>query len=158
MLEIIERVNSGGMVLSQSDLLFSSLKLKLHDMERKFAEKLALLNEGAWHDFNTECHVASFKSSGLLASHGSGNSKSSNTTRQAANGRRAHNKCCVEGCPCRMDFSRAEYLLTAAIGNSISARHLHSFGIIILPQFDVLLLIFGDSFIRWRCESSHISV
>jgi len=32
--------------------------------------------------------------------------------RQAAKGRRAHHRCNVLGCPCRMDFSRAACLET----------------------------------------------
>ena len=38
------------------------------------------------------------------------------TARAAANGRRAHHKCNVDGCPCRIDFSRAEALLIASSG------------------------------------------
>ena len=50
--------------------------------------------------------------------------------RHAANGRRAHHRCSADGCPCRMDFSRAECKETFAIGTSTSAKTLHSLGII----------------------------
>lgn len=53
-LEIFERVNSGGMVLSKSDLLFSTIKLKLHQMEGKFAGTLEFLNHGGRHKFDTD--------------------------------------------------------------------------------------------------------
>ena len=53
-LEIFERVNSGGMVLDKSDLLFSTIKLKLQGMERKFIEAVNFLNQGARHNFNTD--------------------------------------------------------------------------------------------------------
>lgn len=53
-LEIFERVNSGGMVLTKSDLLFSTLKLKLHQMERKFTETINMLNHGARYNFDTD--------------------------------------------------------------------------------------------------------
>lgn len=53
-LEIFERVNSGGMVLSKSDLLFSTLKLKLQQMERKFTDTINHLNYGNRYDFDTD--------------------------------------------------------------------------------------------------------
>ena len=53
-LEIFERVNSGGMVLSKSDLLFSTIKLKLREMEGKFSTTLDFLNHGDSHNFNTD--------------------------------------------------------------------------------------------------------
>ncbi len=42
---------------------------------------------------------------------GSSTRDANNTARQAANGRRAHHRCRVEGCRCRIDFSRADSLL-----------------------------------------------
>jgi len=42
------------------------------------------------------------------------------TARAAARGRRAHHRCSVLGCPCRMDFSRAEALLMASSGRATS--------------------------------------
>ncbi|MBU6482964.1 MAG: DUF262 domain-containing protein [Nitrospirae bacterium] len=53
-LEIFERVNSAGMVLSKSDLLFSTIKLKLREMEGKCATTLDFLNQGDRHNFNTD--------------------------------------------------------------------------------------------------------
>ena len=53
-LEIFERVNSGGMVLDKSDLLFSTLKLKLSEMEHKFVDTINTLNHGARFSFNTD--------------------------------------------------------------------------------------------------------
>ncbi len=40
--------------------------------------------------------------------------------RAAASGRRAHQRCSVLGCPCRIDFSRAEAVLIASNGNATS--------------------------------------
>jgi uncharacterized protein DUF262 len=53
-LEVFERVNSGGMVLDKSDLLFSTLKLKLQQMEQAFLETITFLNHGDRYDFNTD--------------------------------------------------------------------------------------------------------
>lgn len=53
-LEIFERVNSGGMVLDKSDLLFSTLKLKLRQMEQRFTDAVNFLNQGNRHSFNTD--------------------------------------------------------------------------------------------------------
>jgi Protein of unknown function DUF262 len=53
-LEIFERVNSGGMVLSKSDLLFCTLKLQLAEAEEKFNEILKFLNQGNRHQFSTD--------------------------------------------------------------------------------------------------------
>src|ERR1035437_9379829 len=46
------------------------------------------------------------------------------TARAAANGRRAHHRCNVLGCPCRIDFSRAEALLMASSGRATSISFL----------------------------------
>lgn len=53
-LEIFERVNSGGMVLSKSDLLFSTLKLKLKEMEEEFNKTLNSINYGGRYSFDTD--------------------------------------------------------------------------------------------------------
>lgn len=53
-LEIFERVNSGGMVLDKSDLLFSTLKLKLQRMELAFGDTLKFLAHGDRYEFNTD--------------------------------------------------------------------------------------------------------
>ncbi len=53
------------------------------------------------------------------------------TARHDAKGRVAHQTCNLDGCLCRMDFSRTACLLTRAIGKSTSARRLHSFGIMV---------------------------
>jgi hypothetical protein len=39
---------------------------------------------------------------------------------QAANGRRAHHRCSVDGCPCLIDFSRADASLIAFSGSETS--------------------------------------
>lgn len=72
----------------------------------------------------------SLKVPGQEESQGSGSKRASSIARHAAKGRRAHQSCRVLGCPCRIDFSCAECLLTTAIGKSTSARRLHSLGII----------------------------
>ncbi len=53
-LEIFERVNSGGMVLEKSDLLFCTLKLKLQEMEKKFIDTINFINQRDRHNFNTD--------------------------------------------------------------------------------------------------------
>jgi len=58
-LEIFERVNSAGMVLTKSDLMFSTLKLKLQEMEHQFAETLDFINQGDRFDFNTDFLIKS---------------------------------------------------------------------------------------------------
>ena len=69
------------------------------------------------------------KASGQYGSHGSGSSNASNTARLDASGRRAHHRCSVDGCPWRIDFSRAACFDTTAMGKSTSARRLHVLGI-----------------------------
>lgn len=51
---------------------------------------------------------------------GSSTSEAQITARAAANGRRAHHRCNVDGCPCRIDFSRAASELIAANGSATS--------------------------------------
>jgi hypothetical protein len=58
-LEIFERVNSAGMVLTKSDLMFSTLKLKLKEMEQSFADTLDFVNQGSRFDFNTDFLIKS---------------------------------------------------------------------------------------------------
>lgn len=53
-LEVFERVNSGGTRLSKSDLLFSTVTLKIPDMEARFIKIVDDLNENGRHDFNTD--------------------------------------------------------------------------------------------------------
>ena len=50
------------------------------------------------------------------------------TARHAASGRRAHHRCRVEGCPCRIDFSRAEAVLIASSGMETSISFLRGCG------------------------------
>ena len=57
-------------------------------------------------------------------SEGSSTSDENSTARQAASGRRAHHKCRVEGCPCRMDFSRAASRLMSSSGSATSMSFL----------------------------------
>ena len=72
---------------------------------------------------------------GQSGSHGSGRSNASNTARDDARSRRAHHRCSVDGCPCRIDFSCAACLDTSAIGKSTSASRLQALGIILrLPH------------------------
>jgi hypothetical protein len=67
----------------------------------------------------SRCRSASCDSSvGNRSGHDDGSSTicAKITARAAANGRRAHHRCNVEGCPCRIDFSRAEAMLIASSG------------------------------------------
>src|SRR5690242_206500 len=54
------------------------------------------------------------------SSPGSSTKDANSTARQAARGRRAHQRCKVEGCPWRIDFSCAAALLIASKGNATS--------------------------------------
>jgi len=53
-LEVFVRVNSGGMVLSKSDLVFSTIVLNIPDMERKFIELVDELNGRGEFDFDID--------------------------------------------------------------------------------------------------------
>jgi hypothetical protein len=53
-LEIFERANSLGMVLSKSDLMFSTLKLKLNEKEMEFRQTLNEINHGSRYEFNID--------------------------------------------------------------------------------------------------------
>ena len=53
-LEVFERVNSGGTKLSKSDLLFSTVTLKIPDMEERFIRIVDNLNDSDRHSFNTD--------------------------------------------------------------------------------------------------------
>lgn len=76
--------------------------------------------------------AAGLNSVGQSGSQGSGSSSPISTARHAANGLRAHHRCSVDGCPCRMLFSLAECLLTSAMGKSTSMRRLHVRGMVTL--------------------------
>ena len=76
--------------------------------------------------------ASSLNVAGQCASHGSGSKSAISTAREDANGRRAHHGCSVEGCPCRIDFSRAACCDTSAIGKSTSAKRLQDLGIMLL--------------------------
>ncbi|MCK5722539.1 MAG: DUF262 domain-containing protein [Gammaproteobacteria bacterium] len=53
-LEVFVRVNSGGIFLTKSDLLFSTVILHAPEMERQFIEVVDELNGGGEYDFNTD--------------------------------------------------------------------------------------------------------
>jgi hypothetical protein len=53
-LEVFVRVNSGGMRLAKSDLVFSTIVLNSPDMERKFVELIDELNGGGEFDFDLD--------------------------------------------------------------------------------------------------------
>jgi len=53
-LEVFERVNSGGTKLSKSDLLFSTVTLKIPDMEERFLRIVDDLNDSDRHSFTTD--------------------------------------------------------------------------------------------------------
>jgi hypothetical protein len=53
-LEVFERVNSGGTKLSKSDLLFSTVTLKIPDMEERFIRIVDDLNDNDRHSFTTD--------------------------------------------------------------------------------------------------------
>lgn len=53
-LEVFVRVNSGGIVLTKSDLIFSTIVLRIPDMEKNFIELVDQLNLGGQFDFDTD--------------------------------------------------------------------------------------------------------
>jgi len=53
-LEVFVRVNSGGIILTKSDLLFSTVILHSPEMERKFIEVVDELNGNGEYDFDTD--------------------------------------------------------------------------------------------------------
>ncbi len=53
-LEVFVRVNSGGIVLTKSDLLFSTVILHSPEMEKKFIEIIDELNGNGEYDFDTD--------------------------------------------------------------------------------------------------------
>ena len=85
--------------------------------------------------------ASSLNVAGQCASHGSGSKSAISTAREDANGRRAHHGCSVEGCPCRIDFSRAACCDTSAMGKSTSAKRLQDLGITLL---DLATTGYGD--------------
>ncbi len=54
MLEVFVRVNSGGIVLTKSDLVFSTVVLNIPDMEGKFIELVDELNGGGEYEFDID--------------------------------------------------------------------------------------------------------
>jgi hypothetical protein len=53
-LEVFVRVNSGGVVLTKSDLVFSTVVLNIPDMEREFIEIVDELNGGGEYEFDLD--------------------------------------------------------------------------------------------------------
>ncbi|OQA30670.1 MAG: hypothetical protein BWY57_02710 [Betaproteobacteria bacterium ADurb.Bin341] len=74
----------------------------------------------ALNSFSAAFRFAESFSNSATYSDGSSTSDANSTARQAASGRRAHHKCNVDGCPCRMDFSLAASLLMASSGSATS--------------------------------------
>src|SRR5690554_5677975 len=70
---------------------------------------------------------------------GSSTSDAKSTARHAANGRLAHHKCSVDGCPCRIDFSRLDAALIASRGRATSM----SFFFMVSSYMSKLLCIFN---------------
>jgi len=58
-LEVFVRVNSGGIVLTKSDLLFSTVILHSPEMEKKFIEVVDELNGNGEYDFDTDFLIKS---------------------------------------------------------------------------------------------------
>ena len=58
-LEVFVRVNSGGIVLTKSDLLFSTVILHSPEMEKNFIEVVDELNGNGEYDFNTDFLIKS---------------------------------------------------------------------------------------------------
>ena len=94
----------------------------------------ARVSTRSWANSWRRWAAARRNASGQRGSQGSGSSSASSTARLDASGRRAHQRCRVEGCPWRIDFSRAARFDTAAIGKSTSASRWHSRGITTAPR------------------------
>ena len=77
-------------------------------------------------------------------SDGSSISDAKSTTRAVAKGRRAQYKCKVEGCPWRIDFSRADSLLIISSGSDTSINFFFSWNT--SKIFKVILAILKISF------------
>jgi hypothetical protein len=58
-LEVFVRVNSGGMILTKSDLVFSTIVLHAPEMEKKFIELVDQMNGGGEYDFDTDFIIKS---------------------------------------------------------------------------------------------------
>jgi len=58
-LEVFVRVNSGGIVLTKSDLLFSTVILHSPEMEKRFIEVVDELDNNGEYDFNTDFLIKS---------------------------------------------------------------------------------------------------
>lgn len=71
---------------------------------------------------SASCAASSGNSSGT--EDGSSTNCANNTALHAASGRRAHQRCRVEGCPWRIDFSFEDASLIAANGNATSMSFL----------------------------------
>ncbi len=70
--------------------------------------------------FSAAARLPASPSNSFKHSDGSSTSEANSTARQAASGRLAHHKCNVDGCPCRMDFSRAASRLMSSSGSATS--------------------------------------
>ena len=70
------------------------------------------------------------------------------TARQDARGRRAHQRCNVDGCPCRMFFSRLDSLFMSVSGRSTSMSFLRYFGIL----FSVVVVMSIGLYMKLRGE------
>src|SRR5262245_28051935 len=79
-----------------------------------------MMRKRRWRSFSCACSVV--KRSGQLD--GSSTICAKITARAAARGLRAHHRCSVLGCPCRIDFSRADALLMASSGSATSMSFL----------------------------------
>jgi len=103
------------------------------ESEQRFAQILIGIADIAWHGLQDFARLG-LEVLRAVAVAGSGSSTARSTALEDASGRRAHQRCSVEGLPCRTFFSRAACFDTAAIGKSTSARRLHSRGIIEAAQ------------------------
>ena len=74
----------------------------------------------ALSSFSAAMRLPASASKSFTHSDGSSTSEANSTARHAANGRRAHHKCNVEGCPCRMDFSLAASRVMSSSGSATS--------------------------------------
>ena len=90
----------------------------------RFAESQLLPGERALCELLEVSRTTLRKLSGHSGSSGSGMSEAKTAARQAASGRRAHQMCSVDMCPCRIDFSRADCSETSLRGRATSMRRL----------------------------------
>src|SRR5260370_40069418 len=80
----------------------SQLEKPAMNLKSAFCNSLSVRVEPIIGTGRSRCRACSLNFAGQRWSQGSGSKRAITIARQAASGRRAHQRCKVEGCPCRM--------------------------------------------------------